>query len=267
MSGLSVIIPSRNTANLVPCVEAIRKHEPDVRIIVIDDGLDHISLLNAHVLSPDDVMLSGMKPFIFSRNCNLGIRVTGDDDVILCNDDALLESPNGFSAMQRAAQEHPEYGIISATTNLAGNMAQHRTRVVPYITPNDKELQRVQGGGIAGAGGRGGLLSPRTCPSPTPGNSFATVAFVCVLIPRRTIEAVGLLDERFGGVTAEGKQIYGWEDNDYCRRVNNAGLKIGIHDGCYVDHAKLTSSFRGMPTAAGDINAGRKIYLDKWGSM
>jgi len=90
---------------------------------------------------------------------------------------------------------------------------------------------------------------------------------VCVLIPRRTIETVGLLDERFGGLTANGQRIYGWDDNDYCRRVRNAGLKIGIHDGCYVDHGSLKSTFRGDPRAAGDISAGRELYLAKWGDL
>jgi glycosyltransferase involved in cell wall biosynthesis len=232
MSQLSVIIPSRNVANLVPCIEAVRKHESDVRIIVIDDGLDlPIWRASPHAHSVDRII--GVSPFIFSRNVNCGIEEAHDLDCVILNDDALLESPNGFSAMQRAAQEHPEYGIISATTNLAGNPAQMRR---PYVSGWE-------------------LRECRNCP----GNSVPVVAFVCVLITRKTIDTIGLLDERF--------TAYGWEDNDYCRRVNNAGLKIGIFDGCYVDHAKLTSTFRGMPTAAGDINVGRKIYLDKWASM
>ena len=37
------------------------------------------------------VALEGVKPFIFARNCNLGIRAAGSDDVVLLNDDALLE--------------------------------------------------------------------------------------------------------------------------------------------------------------------------------
>jgi GT2 family glycosyltransferase len=154
--------------------------------------------------------------------------------VILLNDDALLETPGGFSAMQKEWYAHPSYGLISATTNLAGNPAQNPRR--------------------------GRLGSPlRICPSPTPGNSFATVAFVCVFIPRATLGVVGMLDERF--------VAYGWEDNDYCRRVNKAGMLIGIFDGCFVDHSTLHSTFRGDAYAAGDINAGRAIYLEKWGSM
>ncbi|HEV2169932.1 MAG TPA: hypothetical protein VGR40_03235, partial [Candidatus Binatus sp.] len=68
----------------------------------------------------------------------------------------------------------------------------------------------------------------------------------------------GLLDERFAN-------CYGWEDNDYCRRVRESGLKLGIFDDCFVDHSSLHSTFRGMPRAGGDISQGREIYRQKWG--
>ena len=171
MNRLSVIVPSRNESNLRACISAIRAAGETCRIIVVDDGLPIDMQPSGCWWCDNDPMLrlEGISPFCFSRNVNLGIQAAGDSDVCICNDDALLESPGGFSLLQRAAEEHPEYGLISATTNLAGNPAQWR----------------MKDGGM------------RTCPNPTPGNSFATVAFVCVLIPRRTIDAVGLLDERF----------------------------------------------------------------------
>ncbi len=230
--SLSIVIPSKTISNLSPCVSAIIEHDPEHRIIVIDNGL---------TAPPPSVceVIDYRRTFIFAEAANIGIRAAGDDDVILLNDDALLETQGGFTRMQTAAQDHPEYGIISATTNHAGNPAQMRQRT----------------------------LNLRTCPSPTPGNSFATVAFICVLIPRRTIEALGADRPGGCGYLDERYTAYGWEDNDYCRNINRAGMKIGIHDGCYVDHSKLTSTFRGGAAIGGDIAAGRKIYLDKWGGV
>ena len=46
-----------------------------------------------------------------------------------------------------------------------------------------------------------------------------------------------------------------YEDNDYCRRIHLAGLKIGIHDGAFVDHSRLQPSFRASPTAGADLEA------------
>lgn len=84
------------------------------------------------------------------------------------------------------------------------------------------------------------------------------VCFVAVYIPRTTIERVGLLDERY--------VAYGFEDDDYCLSVRRAGLKIGIHDGCYVDHGSLKSTFRGDPKARVNLQDGREIFIKKWGA-
>jgi hypothetical protein len=214
--SFSVIIPSRTFSNLLPCVEAVRKHEPAAPILVIDDGIDWSA---AWHLRSALTIIPGAKPFCFARNCNLGIQLC-EDDVILLNDDALLETPFGFHELEEASRAHPEFGVISAVTNVTGNLAQQ---------PKDIGLRE----------------EPRT------------LCFVCVYIPRATLDRVGLLDERF--------TAYGWEDNDYCRRVKDAGLKLGIFDDCYVDHGSLRSTFRGGPRAAGDISAGRAIYVAKWG--
>jgi len=218
--NLSIIIPSKTDVNLGACVRAIRAAGETCRIIVVDDFDGP-----ARFLLPRDEPVDwrlGIKPFVFARNINIGIRAAGDDDVILLNDDALLKTPAGFTAMQRIAAAHRDYGIISSTCNIVGNRRQW---------PANKK-------GLRG--------EPRM------------VCFVCVLIPRRTIDAVGLLDERFTG--------YGCDDDDYCLRVRKAGLKIGIFDGCFVDHGSLKSTFRGASLSAGDYRPNLKIFAEKWGA-
>ena len=216
---LSVIIPSRTAANLIPCVEAVRRHEPEARIVIVDDSPD-LSLHPRPGWTPV-IALEGVKPFIYARNCNLGIRAAGLDDVVLLNDDALLETTGGLGAMQRAAELHPEYGVIGAVTNVTG-----------------QPLQRPQGIGL------------REVPH---------IAFVCVLIPRRTIDRVGLLDERYC-------LDYGVEDLDYCEASRRAGLKVGVFDHCYVDHGSLTSSFRGDPLTPRSFARNKVLFDAKWGA-
>lgn len=222
MRGLSVVVPSRNDSTLVACFEAVRRSEHELRLIVIEDGLK-LDWLPREDFMPA-IGHNPHLPFVFARNVNLGMKLAVADDVILLNDDALLETPNGFTAMQRIAEEHPEYGVIAAATNVANNPAQ----------------MRRAGAELRDAG--------------------KAVAFVCVLIPRRTIDLVGLLDERFAG-EIDGEMIYGGEDTDYCYRVRKAGLKIGVFDGCFVDHASLPSTFRpdgkGLP-----INATRQRFRE-----
>jgi GT2 family glycosyltransferase len=218
--NLTVVIPSKTASNLVPCVEAVRRHEPEARIVIVDDTPDQ-SLATVPDWMPA-VTVEGVKPFIYARNCNLGIRTAGPDDVILLNDDALLESAGGFRAMQRTAELQPEFGVIGAVTNVTG-----------------QPLQRPHGIGL------------REVPH---------IAFVCVLIPRRTLDRIGFLDERYC-------LDYGVEDLDYCETARRAGLKVGVFDPCYVDHGRLTSSFRGDPSTPRTFARNKALFDAKWGSL
>ena len=228
--SFSIIIPSKSAANLVPCVQAIRDAGQDERIIVVDDGAA-TEFLKAkpetwyQSVAEPFCFARGLKPFCFSRNVNLGIRAAGDDDVIILNDDALLQSHRGFGSLAYVANANPQYGIIAASCDTVGNANQNRR------------------------GGIGRTLQPRDEPR--------MVCFVCVYIPRRTINAVGLLDERFVD--------YGMDDDDYSLRVRNASLKIGILDACYVDHGSLKSSYRSDPKAGGDFRPNLRRYIGKWG--
>lgn len=230
-----VIIPSKTISNIVPCVNAVRAHEPEADFIVVDDGIDwdaapHCVLGRAHIVH-------GEKPFVYAKNINIGIAYArwfnmDEHGFVLLNDDALLESPGGFSLLAREAEAHPEYGIIGVTTNLTGQPLQRRRQ----------------------------HMSGMPLQWPVVGlREVDHIAFVGVYIPRRTLETVGLLDERF--VT------YGWDDRDYCHRVKLASLKVGVHDGCYVDHGSLRSSFRGDPKTSADIEPGRAIFREKWGTV
>jgi GT2 family glycosyltransferase len=220
--SFSVVILSKKAENFVPCAEAIRRCGETCQIILIDDGID-LSFLPREDLMPClGFNMRHDQPFIFSRNANKGIQLAGADDVILLNDDALLETPGGFSALATVAAEHPEFGVISAVTNNVGNPAQ-----------------RPQGGTALRGEAR-------------------TVAFVCVYIPRTTIERVGFLDERYC-------LDYGVEDNDYCEATRQAGLKLGIFDGCYVDHSKLKSTYRGDPSRPARSVRNLELFEKKWG--
>lgn len=218
--SFSVVIPSGNPANLISCVRSLAVAEPGLaprEIIVIDDG----ARAGAEASLPDVRWVTGITPFIFARNANLGIMAAGQD-VFLMNDDACLLTPNGFSMLAEEMQRHPEAGICSA-------------------------------------GIRGVVGNPRQLATARPGFRYEprAIAFVCVFLPWSTYVRVGPLDERFTG--------YGFEDNDYCTRISDAALQIGIWDGCVAEHAQQPSVFR----TRGDImtlyEQNRQLYRAKWG--
>lgn len=122
------------------------------------------------------------------------------------------------------------------------------------------------------AGERWGILSPRVQGPANPIHMWSAhftdgvspvgrmVPFACVYIRRAVLEDVGSLDERF----VPGA----YEDDDYCRRAKLKGFRIGVANGCVVDHETLPHTFRpaGGPQLY-DLAANQRRYLEKWGNL
>jgi GT2 family glycosyltransferase len=160
--NFKVVILSARADNLVGCIQSVLQNEPGLtprEIVVVDDG----ARASAGSQLPEVQWLTGIKPFVFSRNANLGIRAAGTD-VILLNDDARLVTPHGFSDLAHEVGRHPYIGVCSAgIQGIVGNRNQQ-------------------------AGGPSGFRREEQY-----------LAFVCVYIPRSVYNAVGPLDERFSG--------------------------------------------------------------------
>lgn len=154
MSTYTIIIPSAKADNVARCVAAIREHRSQARVIVVADGIPAAE----RPALPGVEWVDGAQPFCFARNVNLGIRAAGIDDVILCNDDALLRTRGGFNLLRQSAAR---FDIVSPA--ISGRCCNSRQQ----------------------------LAGPETITEPQ------MLAFVCVYIRRATIDRIGLLDERF----------------------------------------------------------------------
>jgi GT2 family glycosyltransferase len=77
-------------------------------------------------------------------------------------------------------------------------------------------------------------------------------------MPRSTWERVGPLDEAFG--------IGFFEDDDYCRRVEAAGLRVACADDVFVHH-HLSASFDALKAERKRelFERNKAIYEAKWG--
>jgi len=259
--GLSfaVIIPSKTTSNLVPCIERILMHEPNLpaeNIVIVDDGVQWSEEANDLMDGCTGIQNERIDgKFVFSRAINLGINAMremidetchGDpepriklgrlkvDGVVLLNDDALLESPGGFSLLAETCRQHPEIGLIGATTNLTGQPLQQPRGIGLRIVPH--------------------------------------IAFVCVYIPKSTIDLVETIDlsdslRRWRVMDERYCIDYGCCDRDLCETVSRQGLKVAVLDSCYVDHGSLVSSFRGDPKQPKSYRQNYALLLEKFGTL
>lgn len=213
--SFSVVISAGNPSNLVACVRAVMDCEPALDPQKIIAVHDGARVGAEAMLPPEVTWLDAPLPFIFARNLNIGIRACSDD-VVIMEDDGLLQTPSGLSLLSRHSAG---YGLLASSTNYGCNQRQYRQ----------------PGGAIREEPGM--------------------VIWVCIYVPRSTIDLIGLMDERFTG--------YGFDDDDYCLRIRKAGLKIGIDDSCFVDHLALPSFWRKRDVSA-DMESNRVIFEEKW---
>lgn len=233
----SIVILSKTAENLIACVNAIRDNDITAPIIVVWDAPedDPAAAVISERSQPFDAGVSfekGIKPFVFARNANIGIRAAGTDDVILLNDDAILQTRGGFDMMAEACSSLEHFGAVSALIwGMAAAEGQQGTREkISYGNAHPLNVLEV---------------------------SHHMIAFMAVYFRRAALEQCGELDERFTG--------YGYEDDDYCKRLKLLELKLGVHCGCLVDHGTLPSSFRGaVPAGINLLDENRLIFKDKW---
>ncbi len=88
--------------------------------------------------------------------------------------------------------------------------------------------------------------------------SLRTTAFFCVMMPRTTYARVGSLDEVYG--------LGFFEDDDYCRRIEQLGLRIVCAEDVFVHH-HLSASFNKLKSQDRQklFDGNKAIYEAKWG--
>jgi GT2 family glycosyltransferase len=153
----------------------------------------------AEVSAPGWTVVKGEEPFVFARNANAGILAAEARDVLLVNDDCELDY-DVTRPLSWVVEHSPMLGVLSPQIN--GGVGNRLQRYGARPSSYSPEL---------------GYYSSRE-----------HLSFVCVYIPARTVALVGMMDERYTG--------YGADDRDYCRRVQDAGLELGVTPRCVVRH-------------------------------
>ena len=147
----------------------------------------------------------------FSRGVNVGIKRAlqrGADAVFVINNDAELGEA-GILPLLEAWHRDPDIGLLA-----------------PRVLDPDGTTQST--------GGRFRALDASTTDLVTDGN-LDYLTWACVLLPSRTIDNVGLLDEGF---------FMYWEDVDYGHRLKEAGLGMRVIGDTHVYHERSKSHSR-----------------------
>ncbi len=256
---VSVVIVSYNVARLIgACLDSVKRESGEIciEVFVVDnasvDGTP--ALLRQHY--PWITLLEPGANLGFSAGNNLALPRCRGRNVALLNPDTVVHE-GALRRLVRHLDEHPEAGAVGPMLLLGDGTIQHECarnlpsigNLAPWLLLLDKLEWKLRFGGrsvesathppVGTPLDRFNLLSwkrDRTC-------AVQSVSGACMVLRRRLIEEVGLLDE--------ASPMY-LDDIDYCHRILDAGWRI-----YYVSEARVTHLWKqsAQPRRAGDYYA------------
>ena len=189
-----IIIPVWNQMQLTKeCIDSIIRHTfSPYRLIVIDNGSQRQTKEYLEELTRNNniliTIIRNETNLGYIKAVNQGLQISYGDYVCLLNNDTKV-GEGWVKELINVAQSNPEIGIV---------------------TPRNANANR-----------KGKELKGKWIEI-----SFATS--FCILIKRKEIQKIGLLDEAYG--------IGFWEDTDYCQRAKNTGYFCALAKSAYVYH-------------------------------
>lgn len=243
---ISVIVVTYNNLEFTnACLQSIEKYSnyPNMEIIVVDNASSDGSpeFLKNWQTSSGLIrkLILNEKNLGFAAANNQGLSIAQGEYLVLLNNDTYV-TPGWIRTLYQHLKFDHSIGIIGPVTNNIGNEAK--------IDIQYKNMDEMID-----------LSSKYT--SKNLGETFeiSTTAFFCVMIPRNVFNAVGQLDEAFG--------LGFFEDDDYCRRLEQHGFKIVCAEDVFIHH-HLSASFLKLnkDTRRQLFSDNKKLYEQKWGT-
>lgn len=198
------------------CLTSIFEHTQGVtfEVVVVDNASKDGTPEMVAGAFPQVRLVRNARNAGFAAGVNQGIRLAQGQALLILNPDAMLLD-NALPKMLAYLREHEDIGVLgpklldeNGTLQLScrafpnyGVALFNRYSLLTRLVPNNP-------------------FSRRYLMTAFDHNSTADVDWIsaaCWLLPRRTIERVGLLDEGY---------FWSIEDVDYCQRVHRAGLRV-----------------------------------------
>ncbi|NUM88477.1 MAG: glycosyltransferase [Bdellovibrionales bacterium] len=215
-----------------------QKKNPGVRAeYILVDNASHDSTTRKARKIPGLRVITHRKNLGFAGGNNAGIRAARGRNVILLNNDTVV-APGWLPRLLAHAERIPDLGVMGPATNTEIGQALPGVRYENLREFFD--LHARLGHENAGAW-----------------EIAEKVSGLCLFLPRATLDRVGLLDTGYG--------IGYFEDDDYCLRVRDAGLRLVWAKDVYVHHFGSMSFEHNSISKWKYLEKGMDRFVFKWG--
>lgn len=241
---VSIVVVSYLNVELTRlCIESVLDTQtwPRIELIVVDNASTDGTRAYLRYLArerPEVRVILNDENRGFAAANNQGVAVTRGDYIVLLNNDTVV--PRGWLEPMIAHLADPTIGLVGPVTNFVGNEAR-----IPVDYASLDGMQAFADRHTQAHAGRVFDIN--------------VLAMFCVMIKRTVMERIGLLDERFG--------VGMFEDDDYSRRVQAAGLRTVCAEDAFVHHFGQAAFKKLIETGEYDRlwAANQRHYEEKWG--
>jgi len=242
---ISVVVLTYNNLDLSKaCLDSLvmQSNYANLEIIVVDNHSSDETPTFLRMWAegyPNRIVILNPDNKGFAAGNNVGLAAASGDYLVILNNDTVVTA-GWAKGLMRHLRDNEDIGIIGPITNNIGNEARVDTR---YTEIKDMPAEVA------------GMTRARM------GEWFEinTLAFFCVMFSRSTYEKVGGLCEEYG--------LGFFEDDDYCRRVQQSGMRAACAEDVFVHH-HLSASFNklGVEKKQALFEKNKAIYEAKWGT-
>jgi len=230
---LSIIIVNYKTLELTSdCIDSMLKSNTKglaFEIIVVDNASEDGSIEAIQRQFPQVMTIINKENHGFSKANNLGMRIATGEYILLLNSDTIVE-PNTLKGAHDFIKDHKHIGALGCKILLpSGKLDAACKRSFP--TPMNGIYHSMHLDDAYPESVRFGAYNltyvdeNKTC-------SIDCIMGAFMMVPRKVIDAVGMLDEDYF--------MYG-EDVDWCYRIKKAGYQVMYYPEVRIFHHKKAS--------------------------
>jgi len=224
------------------CVESIESNTKDIhyRYIFVDNNSTDGTLEYLKTV-PNSVLISNTENLGFVKAMNQGFEKVIGKYVVWLNNDTIV-TPNWLSILVKDLENNPNASAIGPMSNGTGVMqsvdewdGKPTQKEVSNFAKKFHEKNKDQV------------------------FEYHRIAGFCIVMKSELIAEIGKLDETFN--------VGGYDDDDYCKRIREAGYKILIAEDVFIYH-KSGATFSRAKDPDFDLaflmQKGRRRFLRKW---
>ncbi|QRY77337.1 glycosyltransferase [Pseudomonas sp. PDNC002] len=239
-----VVVTYNNVALTQGCIDSLLRNTtyPNYELIVVDNASSDDTRNYLRYLSRTEDRVSIVlndRNLGFAAANNQGLRLATGDYLVLLNNDTVV--PKGWIDPLLRHLQDPQVGLVGPVTNSVGNEAK-----IDVDYTDMEQMEAFADRHVAHHRGRT--------------FDIAMLAMFCVALRRDVLDSIGFLDEAFG--------IGMFEDDDYSRRIQAAGLRTLCAEDAFVHHYGQ-ASFKKL-IANGEYQAlwdrNQAYFENKWGA-